>query len=114
MFAACFIIVVVIDSVGVIIIIIIVIVIIIVISRVALEELDNIVELNKCKNYVIQDYFIFHIIIITGSMYVCLFIAYGIFIYIPGNKFSTALSVEYFNIFNILKIEFVLGKYLLK
>ena len=84
MFAACFIIVVVIDSVGVIIIIIIVIVIviIIVISRVALEELDNIVELNKCKNYVIQDYFIFHIIIITGSMYVCLFIAYDIFIYI--------------------------------
>ena len=109
MFAACFIIVVVSDSVGVIIIIIIiVIVIIIVINRVALEELDNIVELNKCKNYVIQDYFIFHIIIITGSMYVCLFIAYDIFIYIPGNKFSTALSVEYFNIF------IVLGKYLLK
>ena len=91
MFAACFIIVVVIDSVGVIIIIIVVIVIIIVIGRVALEELDNIIELNKCKNYVIQDYFIFHIIFITGSMYVCLFILLTVhsYIYVPGNKFST-------------------------
>ena len=56
---------------------IIVIVIIIVINRVALEELDNIVELNKCKNL-----FFILLLLPVVCMYVCLLLTTYSYIYL--------------------------------
>ena len=61
---------------------------------VAFEELDNIAGFKEGKNYVIQDDFIVDIVVIiftTGRYYkyVCLFIVYGVLIYIPGGQYCT-------------------------